>query len=88
MLDLQRFKCTDCGRTFTEYTGTWLDGIHKKSLAEPYMSLMIEQYSLDKIVKLLSINKKTAFDWRHKILSSLEQDKGSEVEGVVESDGW
>jgi transposase-like protein len=21
----QRFKCKDCNRTFTEYTGTWLD---------------------------------------------------------------
>jgi transposase-like protein len=82
----QRFKCKNCGRTFTEYTGTWLDGIHKKSLAEPYMSLMIEHYSLDKIVKQLNINKKTAFDWRHKILSSYEQDSGKEFEGVVESD--
>ena len=23
----QRFKCKECGRTFTEYTGTWLDGL-------------------------------------------------------------
>jgi len=82
----QRFKCKDCGRTFTEYTGTWLEGIHKKSLAAPYLSLMIEHYSLDKIRKRLNINKKTAFDWRHKILSSYEQDKGSEFEGIVESD--
>jgi transposase-like protein len=82
----QRFKCKDCNRTFSEYTGTWLDGIHKKSLAEPYMSLMIEHYSLDKIRKQLNINKKTAFDWRHKILSSYEQDTGNQFEGVVESD--
>jgi transposase-like protein len=82
----QRFKCKNCGCTFTEYTGTWLAGIHKRSLAEPYLSLMIEHYSLDKIRKRLNINKKTAFDWRHKILSSYEQDKGSEFEGIVESD--
>jgi transposase-like protein len=82
----QRFKCKSCGRTFTEYTGTWLDGIHKKSLAGPYLSLMIEQKSLDKISKRLHINKKTAFDWRHKILSSYEQDTGDGFEGIVESD--
>jgi transposase-like protein len=82
----QRFKCKDCDRTFTDYTGTWLDGIHKKSLAGPYMSLMIEHYSLDRIRKKLNINKKTAFDWKHKILSSYEQDTGDEFEGVVESD--
>ena len=82
----QRFKCKDCGKTFSEYTGTWLHGIHKKSLAEPYMSLMIEHNSLDKIKGKLNINKKTAFDWRHKILSSYEQDTGEDFEGVVESD--
>lgn len=86
MRGLQRFKCKDCKRTFTEYTGTWLEGIHRKSLAEPYMSLMIEHYSLDRICKQLNINKKTAFDWRHKILSSYEQDTGNEFEGIVESD--
>ena len=28
----QRFKCNSCCRTFCEYTGTWLEGIHNKSL--------------------------------------------------------
>jgi transposase-like protein len=82
----QRFRCKDCGKTFNEYSGTWLEGIHKKSLAEPYMSLMIEHNSLDKIRKELNINKKTAFDWRHKILSSYEQNTGDDFEGIVESD--
>ena len=26
----QRFKCKEYGRTFTEFTGTWLNGIIKK----------------------------------------------------------
>ena len=47
---------------------------------------MIEGKSLDKISKALHINKKTAFDWRHKILSSLGQDSGNEMRGIVESD--
>ena len=82
----QRFKCKDCHRTFTEYTGTWLDGLHKKSLVVRYLELMIEGKSLEKIAKILSINKKTALDWRHKILSSLKQDTGSNMVGIVESD--
>jgi transposase-like protein len=84
--DSQRFKCKSCGRTFCEYTGTWLQGIHKKELVGDYLSLMLEHTSLDKTSKKLKINKKTAFDWRHKILSSFEQDTGDEFEGVVESD--
>jgi transposase-like protein len=47
---------------------------------------MIEEYSLDKMKEKLHINKKTAFDWRRKILSSYEQNRGEEFEGVVESD--
>jgi transposase-like protein len=82
----QRFKCKSCGRTFCEYTGTWLEGIHKKTLIEPYLSLMIDQYSLDKTSKKIGISKKTAFDWRHKILSSIEQNTGDQFEGIVESD--
>jgi transposase-like protein len=82
----QRFKCKSCLRTFTEYTGTWLDGLHKKSHVVEYLELMLEGKSLDKISSKLGINKKTAFDWRHKILSSLGQDKGNEMRGIVESD--
>jgi transposase-like protein len=82
----QRFKCWDCGRTFCEYTGTWLEGLHKKSLVEPYLEMMIAHYSSDKTSKELKINKKTALDRRHKILSSPEQNTGEEFEGIVESD--
>ena len=52
-----------------------------------YLEMMIEGKSLDRISAGLKINKKTAFDWRHKILSSLEQDQGNEMSGIVESDG-
>ena len=47
---------------------------------------MISQSSLNETSEVLGINKKTAFDWRHKILSSIEQNTGDEFEGIVESD--
>lgn len=82
----QRFKCKDCGRTFTEYTGTWQEGLHKKELVGRYLELMAAQKSLDKISSLLRINKKTAFDWRHKVLGTFRQDEGGTFSGIVESD--
>lgn len=82
----QRYYCNGCKRTFTEYTGTWLSGIHRKELVDDYLKLMEQELSLDKIRDHLGINKKTAFDWRHKILSGLENvDKGS-FKGITESD--
>ncbi len=82
----QRYKCKDCGRTFTEYSGTWMDGLHKKELVSDYISLMEQELSLDKIKDRLGINKKTAFDWRHKILSGLQQADTAPFEGITESD--
>lgn len=45
----QRYYCTSCKRTFTEYTGTWLSGIQKKELVGDYLKLMEQELSLDKI---------------------------------------
>ncbi len=81
-----RFKCKECRRTFTEYSGTWLAGLHKKELVNDYLNLMYQQKSLDKIKEALQINKKTAFDWRHKILSSFEEVEKQDFNGIIESD--
>lgn len=68
-----RFKCKDCKRTFTEYTGTWLSSIHKKELVNTYIEQMHKKKSLNSIARSLHINKKTVIDWRHKILSSFDE---------------
>lgn len=82
----QRYKCKSCQRSFTEYTGTWMAGLQRKDKVAGYLKLMVEEKSLDKIVSALGINKKTALDWRHKILSSLGADGGSNFKGITESD--
>jgi len=81
-----RFKCKECNRTFTEHTGTWLAGLHKKELVNDYLELMYQEKSLDKIKVALNINKKTAFDWRHKILSSFQDVEKKNFNGIIESD--
>lgn len=82
----QRYKCKSCKRSFTEYTGTWMAGLQRKDKIADYLKLMVEEKSLDKIVSALGINKKTAFDWRHKILASLGGDGGDDFTGITESD--
>lgn len=82
----KRYRCKECKRTFTEFTGTWLSKIHKKELTGSYLKLMDEEKSLDKIKVELGINKKTAFDWRHKILSGIENSGKGSFQGITESD--
>ena len=80
----KRYKCKSCNRSFTEFSGTWMAGIHSKEKLDDYLSLMMEEKSLDKIKIALSMNKKTAFDWRHKILASLSDT--DDFTGITESD--
>lgn len=47
---------------------------------------MMAEKSLDKISHSLGINRKTTFDWCHKILSSLDQDEGKEFSGITKSE--
>ena len=47
---------------------------------------MVQEQSLDKIKVKLAINKKTAFDWRHKILSSTSEVDDDGFTGITESD--
>jgi transposase-like protein len=82
----KRYRCKECKRTFTEFTGTWLSKIHKKELTGDYIKLMNQEKSLDKIKVELGINKKTAFDWRHKILSGIENTGKGPFQGITESD--
>lgn len=82
----QRYKCKSCNRSFTEYSGTWIAGIHHKDKLDDYLGLMLEEQSLDKIKVALSINKKTAFDWRHKVLASLSESDKDDFTGITESD--
>ena len=83
---VQRYRCKSCKRSFNSFSGTWLAKINKKELLVPYLKLMREGLSLDKTKDKLKINKKTAFDWRHKIASSLSSIEKSKFEGITESD--
>jgi hypothetical protein len=54
-----------------------------------YLSLMVQEKNLDKISTELGINKKTAFDWCHKILASFDtknDDDQDNFKGITKSD--
>ena len=71
-----RYLCKDCHKTFTYKTNTILTGIYAKNLhkwnafVEDFMSLNIAP--LDEICNKLDISKQTAFNWRHKLIASLD----------------
>lgn len=82
----RRYRCKDCGKTFSEFTGTSVYNIKKKHVWIPFIKLTLENKSIRYIAKQLPISHRTAFLWRHKLLNSLNEIFVKEFKGIVEMD--
>jgi len=83
---VQMYRCNNCEKWYSETTGTPLYDIKLKSKWQSYLNCMEKGMSIKKIAKELKISIQTSFDWRHKILSSLEQFVPCELSSEVECD--
>jgi len=83
---IQRYRCKTCGKNFSEHTGTSLAHLKKPHLWNIYLKHMFEGHSIKKCAKLTGISIQTSFDWRHKVLSSLQSLSPESFEGITESD--
>jgi transposase-like protein len=83
----QRYKCISCNRNFSANTGTAYQGLKKPDKFNQYKSIMFEEgfISLEKMAMRLGISIQTAFDWRHRILSTLKPED-MDFKGVTEID--
>jgi transposase-like protein len=82
----KRYMCRKCKKTFNDFTGTAISCIKKTDAFQEYMELMIQSLSIRKAAKIIGVNVKTIFDWRHKLLSSLSAQNGQTFLGIVECD--
>jgi len=83
---IQKFSCKACGKFYRLTSGTALYYIKKKDSWHGYLKLMEEGASIRRAAKELGISMQTSFDWRHKILSSLQGALPTKVGGIVECD--
>ncbi len=83
---VQMYQCIDCKKWYSETTGTPLYDIKLKGKWPSYLRCMEQGMPIKKIATELGISIQTSFDWRHKILSSLEQFVPTQLSGVVECD--
>ena len=70
---VQMYQCNECKKWYSETTGTPIFNIKLKTKWQSYLRCMEQGMPIKKIAKELHISIQTSFDWRHKILSSLEQ---------------
>lgn len=83
---VQMYSCKDCSKWYSETTGTPLYGIQLKHKWQSYLNCMERGMPIKKIAKELGISIQTSFDWRHKILSSLDQFVPEQLSSMVECD--
>ena len=86
----QRFYCPHCKKYFTIYANTILNYTKKDiSVWKRYIKMMFEPKpkTIKEIAEKLNISDRTAFRWRHKILSVLETKfMNDSLSGIVEAD--
>ena len=84
--NVQMYSCKTCSKWYSETTGTPLSGIQLKDKWQSYLHCMEQGMPIKKIAKELGISIQTSFDWRHKILSSMNDLAPTELKGIVECD--
>jgi transposase-like protein len=83
---MPRYRCKACRKTFTPLTGTPLSGLHYKDRWIDQTRALISGESIAKAAERCAIDHTTAFRWRHRFLSALNQDKPKSLSGIVEAD--
>lgn len=85
---VEKFTCKSCNKHFSSSYGTALFRIQRKDKWQAYLKLMEQGISIKKAAKELGISIQTSFDWRHKILSSLQTTLPGQLGGIVECDDF
>jgi transposase-like protein len=82
---VQRYRCRECGRTFTDFTGTVLHGLRRRDLWLDFCQCLMEGLSVRDAAERLGISKNTSFAWRHRAISALATaDSHCMCKGLVE----
>lgn len=81
-----RYRCKDCKKTFSDFTGTSVYNVKKKHLWMSFIKLMLDNKSIREISKQLHLSTATVFNWRHRVLCSFEETFKRKFKGVVETD--
>lgn len=91
---IQRYKCKDCNKTFTLFSGTIVEKTkYHWDLWVAVLEMTINGFSLDKMQTVLSkdygckdINIKTLFLWRHKLIYAISKLEQPKLTGVIQID--
>ncbi len=84
--DLQRFRCRQCGHTFTLLSETPLARLRHKDRWLSYSEALVEGLTVRDAARRCGIHQNTSFRWRHRFLERPAQVKAQRLQGIVEAD--
>jgi len=84
--EIQRYYCKGCHKTFNNKTKTPLANLHKCHLWEEYARCMELKLTLREAASTCNINLKTAFLWRHRVLTAQSSKYTHKLSGIIEVD--
>ena len=83
---LQRYRCRECGKTFSALTGTPLCGLHKRGKWLGQAEALREGLTLHNVADALNIHVSTAHRWRHRFLKLPMALQPQALTGIAEAD--
>jgi transposase-like protein len=84
----QNYRCKDCHSQFNIKSNSIVAHTHKNmDVWQKFIECMLQGLSLRKTAEICSINRNTAFAWRHKVLDTLQNMANDVIlDGIVEMD--
>ena len=79
----RRYRCRDCTRTFSDFTGTPLSYIKKLDRWPLHCESALVDESLRREAALLGVHRNTTFRWRHRLLDGLRVVDSAALSGVI-----
>lgn len=83
---MQRYRCRQCGHTFTLLSGTPLARLRHKDRWLTYSEALLEGLTIRQAARRCGIHKNTSFRWRHRFLWLPAQTKAQGLRGIAEAD--
>lgn len=85
---LQRWRCRDCGKTFSSATGTLVERVHRRDGMAAVAKDMMDRkpQPCRTLAAALGVDKMTVWRWRTRLLAALGDVGQSGLKGIVEAD--
>jgi transposase-like protein len=80
----QRYRCGDCRRTFSDFTGTLLAHCKRIDRVAAYCEILLRGETVRASARQCGIHRTTAFRWRHLLLDHLRLGAATPLQGVAE----